>query len=600
MDEPPGPQAPEAPATETRPFQAEMKQLLDLFVRSLYSSKEVFLRELISNASDALDRLRFEALTTPGIREEGELEIRLETDPKNRTLTILDNGIGMSREEVIANIGTIARSGTRELFEKIKGSTSSDQALALIGQFGVGFYSAFMVADKLSLRTRRAGTSAGTLWESTGDGTYTIGNTQMDKPGTAITMHLKPVDPDDGMPDFTDERVLSNIVRKYSDFVRYPIRMKMTREETGTDPGGEPYKDVPRQTVVEDKTLNSMKAIWLRKPQEVTDEEYSDFYKHISHDWEKPLKTITFSAEGRLEYRALLFIPSRAPFELDLHGLEGGLQLFSQNVKIIEKCEDLLPRYLQFVKGVVDSSDLSLNVSREMLQQDRLISQIRKRLVKKILDVLTEMQEKEADVYRKFWNAFGRALKEGVSADHENREKLLALLLFESSADAEKLTTLKEYVGRMKEAQEGIYYLAGEPRSLIESSPHLEMFRARGFEVIYLADPIDDLMVHTVSQFSGKRLESAATSSLDPRSKEDRNSDESQRKEREAEHANLFRAIQKHLDRHVKEVRLSTRLTTSPVSSVTGPSPRGSNASWQANVVRSNAASWNSTQTILS
>jgi molecular chaperone HtpG len=555
----------EAPGSETRPFQAEMKQLLDLFIRSLYSSKEVFLRELISNASDALDRLRFESLTRPELRADGEPEIRLEADPKARTLTLLDNGIGMSREEVISNIGTIARSGTRELMEKIKESKSSDQTLALIGQFGVGFYSAFMVADKVTLWTRRAGTDVATRWESKGDGTYTLAPATRERHGTTITLHLRPVDAEDGVPDFTDEWVLGNIVRKYSDYVRYPIRMNVTREEVERDEQGAPKKDAPKKTVVEDKTLNSMKAIWLRKPQDVKEEEYQEFYKHLSHDWEKPLRTIAFSAEGRLEYRALLFIPSRPPYGLDPQGSEGGLQLFAQNVKIVEKCEDLLPRYLRFVKGVVDSSDLSLNVSREMLQHDRQITQIRKGLTKKVLDTLGEMQEKDPEAYRKAWESFGRALKEGITSEYENKEKLVGLLLFESSADAGKPTTLKEYVARMKEGQKDIYYLTGESRSLIESSPHLEVFKQKGFEVLYLSDPVDELMIPSLYEFEGKRLKSAGTDSLDLGNPEEREKEEKARKDQAERYSELFKAMQKRLDAHVKEVRLSSRLTSSPV-----------------------------------
>ena len=549
---------------ETLPFQAEMKQVLDLFIRSLYSSKEVFLRELISNASDALDRLRFEALTQPELRSQLEPEIRFEVDKQARTLTISDNGIGMSRDEVISNIGTIARSGTRELIEKVKASKSSDQALALIGQFGVGFYAAFMVASKVTLVTRRAGTEQATAWESTGDGTYTVAPGTRSETGTSITLHLKPADQDDGMPDFTDEWVLDRIVKQYSDFVRYPIRMKVTREEVERDDEGKPKQDVPTKTVVEDKTLNSMKAIWRRKQQEVTEEEYTDFYKHISHDWEKPQKTITLSAEGRLEYRALLFIPSRVPFDFDYQSAEQGLQLFAQNVKIVEKCKDLLPHYFRFVKGVVDSSDLSLNVSREMLQQDRQIAQIRKGLVKKLLDVLAETQEKEPEVYRKIWDTFGRGLKEGAYSDYENRDKLLSLLLFESSADAEKRTTFKDYVGRMKEGQEPIYYLAGESRCLLEASPHLEVFKSKGIEVLYLLDPVDEIMIQSVTEFAGKKLKSAANASLDLEGKDERDAKEKDRKEAEVGLADLFKVIQQRLDKHVKEVRLSSRLTSSP------------------------------------
>jgi molecular chaperone HtpG len=567
-------------ATETLPFQAEMKQVLDLFIRSLYSSKEVFLRELISNASDAIDRRRFEALTQPELRSELEPEIRFVVDKQARTLTISDNGIGMSREEVISNIGTIARSGTRQLIEKIKASKSSDQTLALIGQFGVGFYSAFMVASQVTLATRRAGSEQATAWESTGDGTYTVSNGTRSESGTTITLHLKAADQDDGMPDFTDDWVLARIVKQYSDFVRYPIRMQVTREEVERDETGKPKQDAPPKTVVEDKTLNSMKAIWRRKQQEVTEDEYADFYKHISHDWEKPLKTITLSAEGRLEYRALLFIPSRAPLDFAYQNTEHGLQLFAQNVKIVEQCKDLLPPYFRFVKGVVDSSDLSLNVSREMLQQDRQIAQIRKGLVKKLLDVLAEAQDKEPEVYRKIWDTFGRSLKEGAYSDYENRDKLLALLLFESSAsssaDPDKRTTFKEYVGRMKEGQEPIYYLAGESRALLEASPHLEVFKSKGIEVLYLLDPVDEFMIQSVTEYGGKKLKSAANASLDLEGKDEREAKEKDRKEAEADLAELFKAIQQRLDKHVSEVRLSSRLTSSPACLVAdgGVSPR--------------------------
>lgn len=563
--------------TQTLQFQAEMKQLLDLFIRSLYSNKEVFLRELLSNASDALDRLRFEALTQPTLQGDEELEIRIETDPQARTLTIIDNGIGMSMDEVIANIGTIARSGTRELMERIKGSQSTEQALQLIGQFGVGFYSSFMVAEKVTLVTQRAESESesATIWESCGDGTYTVGSTIKRGKGTSITLHLRPVDAEDGIADFTDEWVLSHIVKKYSDFVRYPIRMKVTREEVERDEEGKPKQDAPKKTIVEDKTLNSMKAIWLRKPQEVTEDEYHDFYKHISHDWEKPLKTITYSAEGRLEYRALLFIPSRAPFDMNYLGAESGLQLFAQNVKIVEKCQDLLPQYLRFIKGVVDSSDLSLNVSREMLQHDRQIAQIRRGLGKKILDVLSEMQDKEADTYLKVWKEFGRALKEGISSDYDQKEKLLSLLLFESSADAEKLTTLKGYVNRMKAGQKEIYYLTGESRSLIENSPHLEIFKEKGYEVLYLTDPIDELMVQSIADFEDKKLNSVGKGNVDLGNKEEREKEENTRKEKEGEYTELFKVMQQRLDEHLKEIRLSQRLTTSPVCLISeGFSPR--------------------------
>ncbi len=552
-------------ATQVLQFQAETKQLLDLFIHSLYSNKEIFLRELISNASDALDRLRFEAVTRPDLQGDDELEIRLEADANARTLTIHDNGIGMSREELISNIGTIAKSGTQELLAKLKEKPSSEETIQLIGQFGVGFYSAFMVAEKVSLVTRRAGEQSATLWESNGDGTYTIGQVVKPNRGTSITLHLKSTDAEDGQEDFTDEWVLSRIVKKYSDFVRYPIRMKVEREELEKDEEGKPTEDGKKTTVVEDKTLNSTKAIWLRRPQEVKEEEYHDFYKHISHDWEKPLKVITLNAEGRLEYQALLFIPSQAPFDLFYQGSDSGLQLYAKNVKILEKCEDLLPHYLRFIKGVVDSSDISLNVSRELLQQDRQITQIRNGLIKKVLDTLTDLQNQEIESYLTFWKHFGRTIKEGVYSDIKNKEKLLPLLMFESSADAEKLTTLKEYVDRMKEGQEKIYYLTGESRSVVENSPHLEAFKAKGYEVLYFVDPVDELMAQTLTEFDGKQLQSVGKGTVELGTKEEREEAEKKRKEKEEGLKGLLELLQKKLDEHVKEVRLSTRLTSSPV-----------------------------------
>jgi molecular chaperone HtpG len=565
----------DAATTETRAFQAETKQLLDLFIRSVYSSKEVFLRELVSNASDAIDRLRFESLTEPRLASSGEPEIRLAVDRAARTLTIADNGIGMSRDEVIDHIGTIARSGTRELVARLKQSASSDQSLALIGQFGVGFYSAFMVADRVVLVTRRAGGEAATRWESAGDGTYTIGPGERASAGTAITLHLKPADPDDGLPDFTDEHTLAEVVRRYSDFVRYPIRAKVEREEPERDEAGEVKPDAPRRTVIEDRTLNSMKAIWRRRPQEVTAAEYEEFYRQIAHDWEKPLRTIPFSAEGRLEYRALLFVPSRPPFDVD-QTAAGGLQLYTQNVKILERCEALLPRWLRFVRGVVDSADLSLNVSRELLQQDRQIAQIQKGLVKKLLDLFAELAEKEPDVYRQLWDAFGRMLKEGAANDWDNREKLLPLLRFDSSADAAKATTLQEYVGRMKQGQEAIYFLSGESRALVEASPHLELFKKKGVEVLLLTEPVDELFTHSVHEFAGKKLASAASAKLDLLPDGGDAAEEQARKETEASFAELLAAMRGRLGEQVKEVRLSRRLTDSAACLVgDGPvSPR--------------------------
>ncbi|MCB1054932.1 MAG: molecular chaperone HtpG, partial [Acidobacteria bacterium] len=453
----------------TRQFKAETRQLLDLMIHSLYTNKEIFLRELISNASDALDRLRFESLTDPELLAGDEtLEIRLESDREARTLTISDNGIGMSRDEVVENIGTIAKSGTRELVEKIQQSKSPEAAAQLIGQFGVGFYSAFMVADEVELVTRRAGEEQATFWSSTGDGKYKLGDAERAGRGTTITLHLKPADSEHGLEDFTDRWTVGRVVRRYSDFVSYPIIFKDTREEVEKDEAGNPIEGGKKETVVEDKVLNSMKPIWTRPADEVSEEEYNEFYKHISHDWNEPMKHFSFRAEGRIEYQALLFIPSSAPYDYYYHGYEFGLQLYVRRVMIMDKCEDLLPRYLRFAKGVVDSSDLPLNISRQRLQEDRHIGQIRRWLTKKILDTLSEMQRDQPEDYLKFWEEFGRSLKEGIGSDWDNKDKIVSLLLFQSSADPEKLTTLDEYVERMGEDQKEIFYLTGESRAVVE------------------------------------------------------------------------------------------------------------------------------------
>ena len=555
---------------ERMQFQAETAQLLELIIHSLYSNKEIFLRELISNASDAQDRLRHEALTDPKLQTEAEPEIRLEPDSDARTLTIHDNGLGMSRQEVIDNIGTIAKSGTRELLNKLgkERDTSGEQVLHLIGQFGVGFYSAFMVADRVTLVTRRAGEEGATRWDSHGDGVFLIEADERPGHGTSITLHLKAADEEDGLADFTDEYVLSNLVKKYSDFVRYPIVQQVTRVEVERDDEGKPVADGEEKTVTEDRTLNSMKAIWLRRPNEVEAGEYNEFYKHISLDWEDPQKTITLFAEGRLEYRALLFIPAKVPFDLYYTDARLGLQLYVNNVKIMERCEEILPRYLRFIKGVVDSADLSLNVSRELLQQDRQITQIRRGLVKKVLSTLAEMKEKDAEGYLAFWGSFGRALKEGTG-DPKDKDQLIPLLLF-SSSTAEELISLSDYVGHMKDGQEEIYYITGESMEVVRNSPHLEAFKDRGYEVLFLTDTVDELMVQAVTEFEGKKLRSIGKGTVELGTKEEREEAEKARKESEEGYAALLEMLQQKLDEQIKEVRLSSRLTSSPVCLVTG------------------------------
>jgi molecular chaperone HtpG len=556
-----------AAQVEELEFQAETRQLLDLVVHSLYTNKDIFLRELISNASDALDRLRFEALTNPELLEDdSKFEIRLDPDEQARTLTIIDNGIGMSRDEVVANIGTIAKSGTRELRERIKKGESPQMLAEFIGQFGVGFYSSFMVAEKVTLITRRAGESAATRWESTGDGRYTISDDSRPGRGTSVTLQLKPVDPEAGIEDYCDYWVLSRIVRRYSDFVSYPIVCREQREEALRDGPGTVEKDATPTIVVEDKILNSMKPIWTRSQSEVSQAEYNDFYKHITHDWNEPFQVLSLRAEGTVEYQVLLFIPAKAPDDLYYQGSQSGLRLYAKRVLIMEECEALLPRYLRFIKGVVDSADLPLNISRQMLQQDRHTSQIRKWITKKVLDSLGDLNEQDPEKYLKFWEQFGRALKEGVSADYDNKEKLLSLLLFQSSNDPEKLTTLKEYVTRMKKpAQNEIFYLTGETRSIVENSPHLEAFKAKGYEVLYLTDPVDELLVRSLMDFEGKRLKSVGQGTVLLGTEEERKQAEEGLKEKEKEASGLLELMQKHLDRDVKQVRLSTRLVESPV-----------------------------------
>ncbi len=550
---------------ETLPFQAETRQLLDLMIHSLYSHKEIFLRELISNASDALDRLRFEALTRPELLAGDEtLEIRLEADPAARTLTVRDNGIGMSREEVIANIGTIAKSGTRELVDRLREGEPKELVAELIGQFGVGFYSSFMAAERVVLETRRAGEDTATRWESTGDGTYTVADAEKPGRGTTITLHLKPADPENGLEDYADRWVLSRIVRRYSDFVAYPIVLRAEKDPEIEDLAAE-REGKPRPREIEEKVLNSMKPIWTRPQAEVEPEEYREFYRHISHDWNEPLKHLSLRAEGRVEYQALLFIPKQAPHDLYYVGAKAGLQLYVRRVQIMERCEDLLPHYLRFVHGIVDSPDLPLNVSREMLQQDRHIAQMRKWLTKKVLEALDETRRDAPEEYLAFWGEFGRAIKEGASSDHENKERLLELLLFHSSHDAEKLTSLADYVARMQPEQKEVFYLTGESLAQVGTSPHLEAFRAKGIEVLYLIDPVDELLVQTLPEFQGKKLKSIGKGTVALGSEEERKEAEASLKEREEALKPLLDALQQRLDEHVKQVRLTNRLTSSPV-----------------------------------
>ncbi|HEX5542595.1 MAG TPA: molecular chaperone HtpG [Micromonospora sp.] len=538
---------------ETLEFQAETRQLLQLMVHSIYSNKDIFLRELVSNASDAVDKLRLESLINKDLQVDvSDLHIAIEVDKEQRTLTVRDNGIGMSRDDVVQLIGTIAKSGTAELLQKLRESQDGPAAQELIGQFGVGFYSTFMVADKVTLLTRRAGESGGTRWESTGEGTYRIESVDDAPQGTAVTVHLKPEDSEDHLFDYTSEWKIREIIKRYSDFIAWPIRMAVERPGEG----GASTREV--------ETLNSMKALWARPRSEVQEEEYHEFYRHISHDWADPLETIHMKAEGRFEYEALLFIPSHAPMDLFLRDGRRGIQLYVKRVFIMDDCAALMPDYLRFVNGVVDAHDLSLNISREILQQDRQIQIVRRRLAKKVLSTVKEMMANQPERYRTFWNEFGRAVKEGLVDDVDNRDALLEIASFTSTHDAEGLTTLREYVERMKDGQADIYYMTGESRPMVENSPHMEAFRDRGYEVLVLTDPVDELWVERVGEFDGKPLQSIAKGQVDLDTEEEKKNAEPEREQQKKEFDGLLSFMRTTLQEEVKDVRLSSRLTTSP------------------------------------
>ena len=556
-------------AAQTLSFQAETRQLLDIVIHSLYSQKEIFLRELVSNASDAIDRRRFEALTRPELMDDdARLEIRIDTDPEARTLMIQDNGIGMSRQEVIDNLGTIAKSGTRELMRELEKSSSPEAAANLIGQFGVGFYSVFMVADRVTVVTRRAGEEKATRWESEGGGEFEIDEASRFFPGTTITLHLKPADAENGLEDYTEVPVLKRLIKRYSDFVAYPITVKEEQTVPELDGDGKPIEGKTRSEIVE-TTVNSQQPIWSRPEAEVTDEEYAEFYRHISHDWGEPLDRLLLRAEGRIEYRALLYVPATAPFDLFYRDAGWGLQLYVRRVLIHDRFEDLLPPYLRFVRGVVESDDLPLNVSREMVQQDRHIAAMRKWLTRKTLEHLATLGEDE-ERYGTFWGQFGRVLKEGVGPDPDNRDRLLPLLRFESSYAEEGVTSLASYVERMAEDQTAIYYLTGESRATVESSPHLESYRKKGYEVLYLTDPVDEFMTQFLREFDGKPLRPVDQGEAELGSEDERKEREETLKKRADEAKDLLTALGEALGERVSEVRLSSRLTDSPACLITG------------------------------
>ncbi len=545
---------------ETIDFQVETRQLLQLMINSIYSDKDLFLRELISNASDALDKLRLERFHNNDLdADTSDLHIRIDLDAVARTLTITDNGIGMSRDEVVDLIGKIANSGTAAFVKELKELQREDAGTEeLIGRFGVGFYSSFMVADRVTLITRRAGQSEATRWESAGEGTYTIQSLDTAPQGTAITLHLKPADPEDRLFDYTEAWKVREIVTRYSDFITWPIRMAAITPDTSSSDEDDDSPDADQP--VELETVNSRKALWTRPASEVTDEDYAELYKRISHDWSDPLETIRMNIEGTLQYQALLFLPSHAGPGLFSEQSKHGVQLYVNRVFVMDDCEALLPTYLRFVKGVLDSQDLALNVSREILQQDRQIEAMRRRLTKKILTTIKDMAANRPEKYATFWKQFGRVLKEGLLQDFANKDAILEVCSFGTTQDAETDTTLRQYVERMKDGQEHIYFMTGDSRAAIENSPYMEALKAKELEVLLLTDPIDEIWVDAVGEFDGKRLQSIAKGEIDLDS-----SEESDEKAQQAEQfAGLLAWMTTVLDQDVKEVRLTSRLTTSP------------------------------------
>ncbi len=539
---------------ETLGFQAEVKQLLQLMIHSLYSNKEIVLRELISNASDASDKLRFSALSDNTLYgEDSDLKIRIAFNKAERTLTISDNGIGMTRVEVIENIGTIAKSGTKEFFNSLSGDQAKDANL--IGQFGVGFYSAFIIANKVTLTTLRAGETEAVKWESAGEGDFTLEASDKKTRGTDIVLHLR-----EGEDEFLNDWKLKSIIRKYSDHITLPIVMKASE-----------WKDGEQVPTDEDETVNKASALWARAKNEITEEEYQEFYKHVSHDFENPLTWSHNRVEGNQEYISLLYVPSKAPFDLYERERSHGIKLYVKRVFILEDVEKLMPQYLRFVRGVIDSADLPLNVSREILQHSKDIDAIKAASVKKVLGLLEDLAENKQDQYQAFWDEFGRVLKEGPGEDFTNKEKIVGLLRFASTnLDSEaQVVGFKDYIGRMKEGQEAIYYITADSFAAAQHSPHLEIFRKKGIEVLLLSDRVDEWMLGGLTEFDGKKLQSIAKGDLDLGKLEDESEKEAKKQVEDAA-KDLIERVKATLGDQVKEVRVTHRLTDSPACLVAG------------------------------
>lgn len=550
----------ESPSKQTMGFQAEVKQLLQLMIHSLYSNKEIVLRELISNASDAADKLRFEAISNGSLYEnDSELKIHVSFDKEARTVTIADNGIGMRREEVINNIGTIAKSGTKEFFQNLTGDQAKDANL--IGQFGVGFYSSFIIADKVTLITRRAGETEAIKWESGGEGDFTIETTEKAGRGTEVILHLR-----ENEDDFLNDWKLKTIVRKYSDHITLPIVMKKSEWKDGENgEGGQ------MMATDEDETINKASALWARGKSDISEEEYNEFYKHVSHDFENPLAYTHSRVEGKQEYISLLYVPGKAPFDLYDRDRRQGIKLYVKRVFIMEDAEKLMPQYLRFVRGVIDSADLPLNVSREILQDSRDVEAIKNGSVKKVLSLLEDVATNKPEDYAKFWNEFGRVLKEGPGEDFANKDKIAGLLRFASThADTEAQdVSLKTYIERMKPEQEAIYYITADTFAAAKNSPHLEIFRKKGIEVLLMSDKVDEWLLGSLTEFEGKKLQSIAKGDLDLGKLEDEADKEAQ-KQVEENAKDLVERVKAALGESVKEVKVTHRLTDSPACLVAG------------------------------
>ena len=551
---------------ETLGFQTEVKQLLDLMVHSLYSNREIYLRELISNASDAEDKLRFEALQDDSLYEKDtDLKIRVEFNKDLKTITVLDNGIGMSREEVIENLGTIAKSGTKQFFEALTGDQTKDSQL--IGQFGVGFYSCFIVAKKVEVTTRRAGESRekGVRWISAGENDYSIETVDRAKRGTKVVLHLR-----DDADEFLNSYRLREIITKYSDHISFPIVMDKDNEDDADN------KDGKGDDKTGEDTVNSATALWTRNKKEIKDDEYNEFYKHIGHDFEDPLAHIHNKVEGKLEYTSLLYIPSRAPFDLWDREQVHGVKLYVRRIFIMDDAKQLLPPWLRFVKGVVDSDDLPLNVSREILQQNKVVDSIRSGCTKKIIGLLKSMSKNDEEKYQKFWKIFGKVLKEGVVDTSDYKDELSDLFRFSSTHDdtEDQKVSLKDYVGRMQEGQQSIYYVIADSYTTAKSSPHLEIFKKKGIEVLLLSEPIDEWVTTHLSEFDGKKLQSVNKGELDLGDIQDEKEKKKSEKKSKA-HVDLVKHIKEVLDEKVKEVRVTSRLTTSPACLVSDDNDMG-------------------------